>query len=37
MAFCDGSAHMISYTIDPQVHRRLCNRHDGQAIGAKSF
>ncbi|HEV3023745.1 MAG TPA: DUF1559 domain-containing protein [Pirellulales bacterium] len=29
---CDGSAHEISFSIDPTVHRRLGNRMDGQPI-----
>ena len=37
MAFCDGSVQMMSYTIDPETHRRLCNRKDGQAIDGKSY
>jgi len=33
MGMCDGSVHQISYDIDPQTHRRLGNRLDGEAIG----
>jgi prepilin-type N-terminal cleavage/methylation domain-containing protein/prepilin-type processing-associated H-X9-DG protein len=29
MSFCDGSVMSISYLIDTEVHRRLCNRQDG--------
>ena len=37
MAFCDGSVHMINYTIDPEIHRRLSNRKDGMTIDGKKF
>jgi prepilin-type processing-associated H-X9-DG protein len=30
MALCDGSVHHVSYEISETVHRRLCNRADGQ-------
>ena len=35
--FCDGSVHMISYSIDPTTHGHLANRHDGQALDASVF
>ena len=37
MAFCDGSVHTMSFTIDRETHRRLGNRKDGFAIDGKSF
>lgn len=37
MAMCDGSVHMIGYTIDPVVHYNLAHRDDGYVIDGKSF
>jgi prepilin-type processing-associated H-X9-DG protein len=34
---CDGSVHTISYQIDPEVHRRLGNRHDGLPIDGSQY
>ncbi len=35
--FCDGSVHRISYSVDPEVFRRLSSRNDGLTISAGSF
>jgi prepilin-type N-terminal cleavage/methylation domain-containing protein len=32
MAFGDGTVHLISYDIDPEVHRRNGHRHDGGEV-----
>jgi prepilin-type N-terminal cleavage/methylation domain-containing protein/prepilin-type processing-associated H-X9-DG protein len=32
MAMCDGSVHSYSYDIDPEVHRRMGNRLDGEVV-----
>jgi len=34
---CDGSVHMISYSIDPEVYRCLGNRNDREPIGSGQF
>ena len=37
MALCDGSVHVISYSIDPVVHMYLGDRSDGTVIDSKKF
>ncbi len=37
MALCDGSVHMLNYTIDLGIHALLGNRMDGMAIDEKKF
>jgi hypothetical protein len=37
MAFCDGAVAFLSYTIDPETHRRLGDRNDGLPIDAKKL
>ena len=36
-AFCDGSIHQISYSIDLETHRRLAARNDRQAVDVSKF
>jgi len=35
--FCDGSVHMISYSIDATTHRHLGHRRDGQVVDSSRF
>ena len=34
---CDGSVHTIRYGIDADIHRRLADRNDGQAVDVGSL
>ena len=34
---CDGSVHFVSFDIDPETHRRLGNREDGESVNIKSL
>jgi prepilin-type processing-associated H-X9-DG protein len=36
-AFCDGSIHTISYSIDAAIHKSLGNRDDGAPLGDNAF
>ena len=35
--FCDGSVHLIDFTIDSEVHSRLANRADGQSLNSRAI
>jgi len=37
MVFCDGSVHGISYSIDPEIHRRLGGRDDELTIDSSAY
>jgi prepilin-type N-terminal cleavage/methylation domain-containing protein len=37
MALCDASVRSINYTIDLSIHRRLCNRMDGELPDPKGL
>jgi prepilin-type N-terminal cleavage/methylation domain-containing protein/prepilin-type processing-associated H-X9-DG protein len=37
MAMCDGSVQTISYSIDPETHRRLANRMDGSVVSLEDL
>jgi prepilin-type N-terminal cleavage/methylation domain-containing protein len=32
VSFCDSSVHSVTYDIDPDLHRRLGNRSDGELV-----
>jgi len=37
IVLCDGSLHAISFSIDPETHRRLCCRNDGLPIDPTKY
>ncbi len=37
MAFCDGSVHVLNFSIDFETYRRLCNRKDGLMVDGKKY
>ena len=37
MAMCDGSVHIINYSIDPQTYRYLGDRADGVPVDGKKY
>ncbi len=37
VVMCDGSVHMVNYSIDPEVHRRLGSRNDGQPVDVSQY
>jgi prepilin-type processing-associated H-X9-DG protein len=37
MGFCDGSVHLISFDIDENIHRYLCDRQDGKVFGSEDY
>jgi prepilin-type processing-associated H-X9-DG protein len=37
MCLCDSSVRAISYSINPEIHRRLGNRQDGLSIDPQQF
>lgn len=37
MAFCDGSTHIISFSIDQETHRRLCCRNDNLPVDNSKY
>ncbi len=37
MAFCDGSVHMMNFSMNPKIHDYLGNRKDGHVIDAKTW
>jgi hypothetical protein len=36
-AFCDGSVHLMSFSIDMYTHQNLGSRNDGNPVDASKF
>ncbi|MBN2294378.1 MAG: DUF1559 domain-containing protein [Pirellulales bacterium] len=37
VVMCDGSVHLIDYSIDPEIHSYLGNRHDGVSLNKTDY
>jgi hypothetical protein len=37
VACCDGAVKSINYSVDPEIHRRLCNRKDDLPIDSSKL
>lgn len=37
MVYCDGSVRNIEYGIDPDLHAKMANRHDGEVLNEQEY